>query len=169
MPSLQINQEIMMNYYSKIAGSYDKLYEEEQINKLKLISKYIKVKENDLLLDIGCGTGISTRFFKCKAIGIDNSKGMLKKAGKNCVFGDAGSLPFKDNMFDIVISVTAMHNFKDAEMSINEIKRVSKNNSKIAVTLLKKSKKFLNISGLLLKNFDFIEVEEEKDIIFIRE
>ena len=158
-----------MDYYSKIAGSYDRLHEEEQINKLRLISKYLKVREKDLLLDIGCGTGISTRFFKCKSIGIDNSKGMLKKAGKNCVFGDAESLPFKDKMFDIVISVTAMHNFKDAEASINEIKRVSKKNSKIAITLLKKSNNFSKIRGLLLKNFDFKEIEEEKDVIFIGE
>jgi len=158
-----------MDYYSKIAGSYDRLHEEEQINKLRLISKYLKVREKDLLLDIGCGTGISTRFFKCKSIGIDNSKGMLKKAGKNCVFGDAESLPFKDKMFDIVISVTAMHNFKDTETSIKEIKRVLKRNGKVAVTLLKKSKNFIKIKRLLLKHFDFIEAEEEKDVIFIRE
>ncbi len=158
-----------MDYYSKIAKSYDRLHEEEQLNKLKLISKHIKVKENELLLDIGCGTGISTRFFKCKTRGIDNSKGMLKKAGKNCIFGDAESLPFKDNMFDIVISVTAIHNFKDAEKSINEIKRVLKKNGKIVITLLKKSKNFSKIQVLLLENFDFIEVEEEKDVIFIRE
>lgn len=158
-----------MDYYSKIAGSYDRLHEEEQINKLRLISKYLKVREKDLLLDIGCGTGISTRFFKCKSIGIDNSKGMLKKAGKNCVFGYAESLPFKDKMFDIVISVTAMHNFKDAETSIKEIKRVLKRNGKVAVTLLKKSKNFIKIKRLLLKHFDFIEAEEEKDVIFIRE
>ena len=158
-----------MDYYSKIAGSYDRLHEEEQINKLRLISKYLKVREKDLLLDIGCGTSISTRFFKCKSIGIDNSKGMLKKAGKNCVFGDAESLPFKDKMFDIVISVTAMHNFKDTETSIKEIKRVLKRNGKVAVTLLKKSKNFIKIKRLLLKHFDFIEAEEEKDVIFIRE
>ena len=158
-----------MDYYSKIAESYDGLHEEEQINKLKLISKYLKVKEKDLLLDIGCGTGISTRFFKCKTIGIDNSKGMLKKAGKNCVFGDAESLPFKDKMFNIVISVTAIHNFKDAEKSIKEIKRVLKKNGKVAITLLKKSKNFSKIRELLLKNFDFIEAEEEKDVIFIGE
>ena len=62
-----------------------------------------------------------------------------------------------------------MHNFKDAEASINEIKRVSKKNSKIAITLLKKSNNFSKIRGLLLKNFDFKEIEEEKDVIFIRE
>jgi|SRR3989344_135371 len=156
-----------MNYYSKIAGSYDELHEEEQLNKLKLISKYIKVKKDDLLLDIGCGTGISTRFFKCKTVGIDNSKSMIKKAGKNCVFGAAERLPFKDKMFDVIICVTAIHHF-NAEEAVNEIKRVSKDNSRIAVTLLKKAQYFSKIKGMLLKNFSFIQVEDEKDVIFIR-
>ena len=66
--------------YNKIASGYNELYEEEQLKKLKNIKDNIKVNITDKLLDIGCGTGISTNYFKCKSTGIDNSKEMIKNS-----------------------------------------------------------------------------------------
>ena len=47
--------------YNKIAKSYNELHKEEQIKKLEIIKKNIKIIPP--LLDVGCGTGISTNYF----------------------------------------------------------------------------------------------------------
>lgn len=156
-----------MDYYSVISGSYDGLHKEEQLKKLNIIKKYIKVKKYELLLDIGCGTGISKEVFDCKILGIDNSKAMVDKFGKSCFLAEAENLPFKDNMFDIILCITAIHNFNNMEKAVNEIKRVGKRHVQIAISLLKKANNFNKIKGLLLKNFDFKVIDEEKDIIFV--
>ncbi len=103
-----------MDYYSHIAQGYDKLHREEQEKKLKIIKGNLKANKDDLLLDVGCGTGISSGF-GCKVIGVDPSKGMIKKAQKKikAICAPAEKLPFEDKKFDIVIAVTAIQNFSD--------------------------------------------------------
>src|SRR3989344_7553058 len=51
-----------MEYYNKIAKSYNELHEKEQLEKTRIILKFIK--PSGLLLDIGAGTGISTKPFE---------------------------------------------------------------------------------------------------------
>jgi ubiquinone/menaquinone biosynthesis C-methylase UbiE len=153
-----------MNYYDTISNSYESLHKEEQEKKLKIIKKLIKVKERDKLLDVGCGSGFSTKW-KCKTYGIDPSIELLKKAKGNFIQAKAESLPFKDNSFNIVISVTAIQNFNNLEKGLKEIKRVGKD--KFILTFLKKSKKKLKIISLIKKHFKTKLIEEEKDYIFV--
>lgn len=148
--------------YKYIARSYDELYKEEQLEKLRIIKENIKINKKENLLDIGCGTGISTEFFDCKSIGIDPCFEMLNKKS---ICGKAENLPFKDKTFDIVLSVTSIHHF-NAEKAIKEIKRVSK--KKVIITLLKKAKRFKHVKDLLNKSFKFKEVDGKKDLIFIQ-
>ena len=154
-----------MNYYDEIAKSYNELHKEEQLKKLRIIKKYLKPKIKDKLLDIGCGTGISTKW-KCKSYGIDPSIELLKLA-KNKAFyiqAEAENLPFKNKSFDIIISVTAMQNFKDLKNSIKEMKRVGKKT--FILTFLKKSNKKDKILKLIKNNFKINNIlEEDKDII----
>ncbi len=152
--------------YDLIARSYNKLYEEEQLNKLRIISTILKVDNRDKLLDIGNGTGISTNYFKCKSYGIDSSLKMLKQGKGKLVNALAENLPLKDKTFDIIISVTSFHNFLDFDKAIEEVKRVGKNNCKLVITLLKKSKNFKLIEELLLRNFKLKQIDEAKDTIF---
>ena len=70
-----------MCYYNKISKGYNELYKEEQLKKLGIIKNNIKIKNGDLLLDVGCGTGLSSDF-GCKVIGIDNSLELLKLNNK---------------------------------------------------------------------------------------
>ena len=151
--------------YKHISKGYNELYKEEQIKKLKIIRENIRIIPP--LLDVGCGTGISTNFFKVKSIGIDNCREMLKKGSKNLIYANAEKLPFKDKSFNTVVSVTSFHNFNNMEKSLNEIIRVSKNNN-ICITFLKRSKKINQFRKLMKKYFHSIkEIEEEKDVIFI--
>ncbi len=149
-------------YYDSIAKGYDELYKEEQLKKVKIILEELKLKDESVL-DVGCGTAFYDYMIK-NYTGLDNSRKMIKYK-KNCVYGEAENLPFKDKSFDVIICVTAVHNFSDIEKAIKEMKRVCK--KKIAISVLKKAKDFDKIKELVKKNFDVKEIKEEKDIIFI--
>ena len=150
--------------YKHIAKSYNELHKEEQLAKLNIIKKHLKIIPP--LLDVGCGTGISTDFFKVKSTGIDNCEEMIKQGKSNLIKADAEKLPFKDKSFNTIISVTAFHNFKNMEKALKEIIRVSKNNN-ICITFLKKSKKLNQFKEILNNYFKYKEIEQDKDIIFL--
>lgn len=155
-----------MSYYNKISSGYNELHEAEQLNKIKIIKKHLKVSGK--LLDIGAGTGISTKPFMEDAdcISLDPNEGMLKQSPAKQVVGIAEELPFSDKTFDIIISVTSFHHF-NLEDAIKEIKRVSKPSTKYAFTILKQSKNFKKIVNTLKKSFNLREFDEEKDLILI--
>lgn len=156
-------------YYNEISKSYDELHKQEQLNKLKIIKNNLKLDRKKLLLDVGCGSGISSDF-NCKVVGVDPSFGLLKIAkinysAKYFINAIAEKLPFKDNCFDIVISVTALHNFNNIKKGLNEIKRVGRN--KFVLSVFKKSKKLNYINKLIKQNFKINKIiKEDKDIIY---
>ena len=74
-----------------------------------LFKKYFKLYDN--ILDLGCGTGRTTKYLHdkgFKVIGVDNAKNMIKKAKEiypkvNFRIGDATNLNyFNDETYDIV-------------------------------------------------------------------
>lgn len=154
-----------MEYYNFIAKGYDELHREEQLKKFLIIKNNIKINKKMKILDVGCGTGISSDF-GCFVVGIDQSIRLLNQ-NKNDkkLLSVAEILPFKGNSFDYVVSVTAIHNFKNIKKSINEIKRVGRGD--FVFSVLKNSKKFGFIEKLIQKRFKVEKVIEEcKDIIF---
>ena len=154
-----------MDFYSSISKGYDELYGEEQLSKLSIIKKNIKISKGAKLLDVGCGTGISSDF-DCFVVGVDKSIGLIKQNKRLRVVSAAESLPFKSHSFDYVISVTSLHNFSDIRKSIEEMKRVGR--QYFVFSILKKSKKFGGIKRLLESSFKIDEVvEESKDTIFL--
>ena len=158
-------EEAFMDYYSQIAKGYYELHSREQLKKMSIIKRILKVSKSTRMLDVGCGTGLSSKF-DCFVAGIDPSMGLLRcNKNANRVNGAAESLPFKDKSFDQVISVTSMHNFENIGKSISEIKRVGKRN--FVLSILKKSAKFALIHDLIKENFRINGiVEEDKDMIF---
>ena len=156
----------MCNYYNKIARGYNELYEGEQKKKLDLIAMHAKIKGDMKLLDVGCGTGIVQRYFDCISVGIDPSEELLKQNPKKCIKGAAEKMPFDDDSFDVVISLTSMQNFDDVEKGIKEIKRVGK--KLFILSFLRNSKKGKMIEKAINKNFKIIKrLQQEKDTIFI--
>lgn len=160
-----------MNYYDSISKGYEELHKEEQLKKLELIKKYLKVKRDEKLLDVGCGTGLTTSPWKCKRYGIDPSKKLLEKAKKKypdikLKLASAEKIPFKNKFFDVIISVTALQNFTNLEKALKEMKRVGKN--KFVFTFLKKSKKQKKIDSTIKKYFKVKKIiDEGKDLIYI--
>lgn len=86
------------------------------------------------VLDVGCGTGLLTARIRDElgprsAVGCDFSHGMLRQAGSNApglprVQGNAQSLPFRDRVFDAVVSTEAFHWFPDPDAALAEFFRV---------------------------------------------
>ncbi len=145
-----------MKYYNKIAKGYNELHKEEQLNKINIIKQHLK-KPYKLTLDIGAGTGISSEPFN--AIALDPSINMLKQYKGLKVVAQAEHLPFKDNTFNTIISVTALHH-TNIKKALKEIKRVAKKGAQLALTTLKKSKVRLPYSK---------KIDESKDYIYLKE
>lgn len=160
------------DYYDKISSGYEELHREEQENKLSIIKKELdgRINRNALLLDVGCGTGI-TSDFDCIVFGADPAIKLLQKSLKKKkpdfrVCAEAEHLPFKDRSFDAVVSVTALQNFHDIEQGLDEIKRVGKKDCVFALSFLKKSDKKEIILKEIKERFDvWKEIEEDKDMI----
>ena len=159
-----------MTYYDEISEGYEELHKEEQLKKVALIKKHLKVNPDDKLLDVGCGTGLTTEQWQCKRYGADPAPRLLARARQKdsiiYTLAPAEQLPFKDNEFDIVISITAIQNFQDIEKGLKEIKRVGKD--RFVLSFLKKSNKKDIIDKLIRKLFKVNNViEEEKDLIYL--
>ena len=159
----------MPNYYDEIAQGYEELYKEEQLKKIRLIQEHLKVNSEDKLLDVGCGTGLTTEQWSCQRYGIDPSVKLLEKARQENKIeykqAPAENIPYPDNFFDVVISITAIQNFNDIKKGLREIKRVGKN--KFVLSFLKKSNKRDFIEKKIKELFNVKNIiEEEKDIIF---
>ena len=158
-----------MGYYDGISEGYEELHKEEQLKKVELIKTFFRPEKTDRLLDVGGGTGVTTEPWDCKRYGIDPAPRLLERARQKdrieYRLAPAESIPYPDNYFDHVISITAIQNFQDIEKGLKEIKRVGK--SSFILTFLKKSKKAEFIESEIRKLFDIKKrIEEEKDYIF---
>jgi ubiquinone/menaquinone biosynthesis C-methylase UbiE len=162
------------DFYGGIASGYDELYMAEQLQKMTSIIAELGAdvpKKKEKLLDVGCGTGISTSVWKCECTGIDPSSELIEIAkkkypGKTFLVGKAEKLPFPDKSFDVVICITAIHNFDDVRQGLIEMKRVCKD--RVVITVLRKSKKVEDIQKYIIINFRVKRiVMEEKDLIFV--
>jgi len=139
-----------MQHYNHTASTYDAQYNEEQEAKIKAALTQLTLKKQNLILDAGCGTGLLFPHLaeKVKLVaGIDISRQILKQAKKRIkaqtnaaiVRADTDSTPFKNNVFDIAFAITLLQNTPKPRQTLNEIKRVTKQNATIIATGLKKT------------------------------
>jgi len=96
------------------------------------------------ILDVGCGKGYLLYEFRqllpgIEIAGIDVSEYALENAKpeikSELVLGTAASLPWPDDHFDLVISLTALHNLFIADLwrAVAEIERVSRGRGYVSV------------------------------------
>lgn len=120
------------NNFGSMSADYDiarKGYPDEVFEYIK---SFIK-NDNPITLDIGCGTGISTRQLKAhhfEVTGADKDPAMIEIAVQRSpempyFVATANKLPLESEQFDIVTAFTAFHWFNDKK-SLTEIKRVLK-------------------------------------------
>lgn len=129
----------MKIHKSKLAtfGGQVEQYEKGRSGYPKEVFQFFKstVKhKKPLILDLGCGTGISTRQLTKfgTVVGADPDPVMLRAARrhknsgvKKYILARANKLPFGDETFDVVTAFSAFHWFDDKK-SVKEIRRVLK-------------------------------------------
>ena len=115
-------------------GGY-KYIENRWLPMIKNLKKFYKLKDDCKILDIGCGKGYFLFDFKkfmpnSDVYGLDISDYALQNAKEEVkdkiTLGHAKSLPWEDNYFDLVISITTLHNLYayDLEKALKEMERV---------------------------------------------
>lgn len=133
-----MRSEQIKNVYSRLAKEYDNIV----LNKAKYVA-YKKMglltikelnkqgKEDAEILDLGCGTGLSSlEFFKkgYRVTGIDIAEGMIKEAKKlpfeRLVCQDIEApLQVKDTAFDAVVLVGVMEFMEKPAKVFREVRR----------------------------------------------
>jgi ubiquinone/menaquinone biosynthesis C-methylase UbiE len=123
-----------------IASEYDTYYRTgtgktvDNIEK-EIVSAHLKELPKTNWLELGCGTGHWTKFFResgSQVTAVDNSEAMLKIArSKNMgnvqfINADANRLSFPDGHFSGIVSITMLEFVDDLEKVLNEIDRVLK-------------------------------------------
>lgn len=111
-----------------------------------LLLDLLQPHSGERILDIGCGTGVFTlNILACgpHVTGLDISQPMLKRAGYKtkgypflAVAGDMLFLPFADECFDKVVSMTALEFVADVEAAVAELFRVTRKGGIIVATTL---------------------------------
>lgn len=154
--------------FGQLADSYEKGRKTPPKEAYELITKYVKSGES--VLDIGCGTGLSTlplieKFASVK--GCDWDEKMLKyaKARAPNHFDQASvyHLPYKDQKFGLVTSFASFHWFCD-DAAVQEIARVLKPNGYLMVDgKIEKSPKNEGVFGDAEKLIDELVAEKITD------
>lgn len=108
------------------------------------LAEVYQLRAGDRVLDVGCGKGfllydLTQVVPGIEIVGIDISNYAIENAKpeiRDCLqVSNANALPFHDNSFDLVISITTLHNLHcyDLEKALLEISRVGKKNKYICV------------------------------------
>jgi ubiquinone/menaquinone biosynthesis C-methylase UbiE len=116
----------------------------------------LPIQPTSRMLEIGFGGGVSTQLASQRAsqgfiAGIDHSETMVNAASQRNIeairagrmelkAGDAGSVPYPDESFDIVFSLHSIYFWKDPLECLKGFKRVLKPGGLLAITIQPKNK-----------------------------
>jgi ubiquinone/menaquinone biosynthesis C-methylase UbiE len=148
-----------IRHYDQQAIVYDVQYLGEQNAKIEDILNSIRLGSNELVLDLGCGTGFLFQHINKRVellVGIDVSSRVLREAKKRTknmpnivlIRADADYTPFPDHIFDRIFAITLLQNMPNPMKTITEMKRIGKPQAIFAITGLKKkftTKSFVDI------------------------
>lgn len=132
---------------------------------------YYHLESGQKVLDVGCGMAHLLYELSCivprlQVYGVDISEYALAHAKEEIrdrvQYGQAQDIPFGDNEFDLVISLTTLHNLKifDLKKAIQEIERVSKKNSYIVVESFRNDQEEVNMLYWQLTCASYYSVDE---------
>jgi ubiquinone/menaquinone biosynthesis C-methylase UbiE len=127
--------------YDEVAGNYDERFKAYKQDGIALrLQELAREIDAEAILELGCGTGhwLDVLHDSRKVFGIDRSSGMLKKAVERhgnyfLINGDIDSLPFKDNTFDMIFCVNALHHFPNPSETILEVRKLLKQGGALTI------------------------------------
>jgi len=178
----------IISNYNKTASFYDNRYREIQEQKYKIILKNYQFKSK-LILDAGCGTGLFIEFIIALTnqkdfipfiyVGTDISLNMLDrfriklqrlklKYEFNLILSDIENLPFRENVFQCIFSLTSFQNLPNIDEGVRNLYRVGKNNADLNLSILKKNCNLIELMKSLkplVKNLKTNNKENLEDII----
>ena len=119
-----------------------------------------KFGPGDVVLDVACGTGATTREAASRVqpngriVGLDRNDGMLALARSRSpeiewTEGMAEALPFADNSFDIVLCQFGLMFFDDRMKALQEMRRVLRPGGRIAVSVWDDVKNSPGYAGMI--------------------
>ena len=123
--------------------------------------KVARIKKNDKVLEIGCGTGLFTRKVheatKADIIATDLSEDLLAEAREkfpagNFLVDDAMKMKFADESFDVVFGSSILHHL-ELHKSLEEIFRVMKKGGRMVFA----EPNMINPQIFIQKNIPFIK------------
>ena len=144
---------------------------------------YLTIKENDIILDIGCGGGktvnkLANIVGKGKVYGIDFSDVSVQLSSKlnrnNIALGrvniqkaNVSLLPFADNYFDIVTAIETYFFWPDLKNDMKEVFRVMKPKGKLLIVSEvyrnSENEKSINRWSEFSNTTDFMQYQTKKE------
>ena len=130
------DRKICYGGYRYMEGRWEKV--------ARAMAEQYGIKPGDKILDVGCGKGFLLYDFTkvvpgVEVYGLDISDYAISNAKEEIKdrlqVGNATALPFPDNHFDFVFSITTLHNLHcyDLDKALREVERVGKKNKYICV------------------------------------
>ncbi len=150
--SLDTNRENLLDHYNAIDGDIDeKAYNSDlctqrffQRRRTTTIRHQLGAKNSEVILDIGCGSGVQLRALGLDApgllIGMDlNRNALLFAKGKKIpntefLIADAEHLPFREKSVNRIICAEIIEHLHAPEMMIEESERVLRDKGRIVIS-----------------------------------
>ena len=179
----------IIDKYNSSSFFYDKRYRAIQEEKYEIVlNNYIGNEK--LMLDMGCGTGLlfehiiklilEREVIRINYVALDISWNMLlefkskifkmkkRRFSPNLILADIEYLPFRENIFFSIFSLTSFQNLPHIQEGLKELYRVSKHNADFKFSILKKNLELellLEILSPIIKDLKVIKKENLEDII----
>ena len=142
------DRRICYGGYNYIEGRWEKLAR-------RLVQHY-SLPPKAKILDIGCGKGFLLYDFlkvipDAEVYGIDISEYAINNSKPEIrdrlYIGNATNLPWEDNTFDLVVSITTLHNLYayDLELALREMERVGKQHKYLCVESYRNEQEKVNL------------------------
>ncbi|CCQ51340.1 class I SAM-dependent methyltransferase [Crocosphaera watsonii] len=131
-------------------------YDGRWLSVAEAMVKYYGLKPGDKILDVGCGKGYLLYEFtrvipQIQVCGIDISQYGIEHAKEEIKpflqVGNVTDLPYADQSFDLVISLTTLHNLYNYDLykALQEIERVGKNHKYVLVESYRNEQERVNL------------------------
>lgn len=147
MKENELHNDAIISQFTKNATSYHQLSEHSNQYGKELMLKLGGPKQDDLVLDVACGTGIVSCVFAQFAshvTGIDLTPAMIEQAKQaqqekrlsnvTWMVGDVSKpLPFGDSSFSLVVTRYSFHHLLEPEKVLQEMKRVCVRGGKVLI------------------------------------